>query len=325
MNGLTNHDLTYFQLLRMVRAEGNERGDRTGTGTVSLFGAQARFDLRARFPLLTTKKIHWPSVVHELLWFLKGDTNIGYLNEHGVKIWDAWATEDGDLGPVYGAQWRSWECPGAGQVVDQIAELVRNLKSNPFSRRHIVSAWNPAVLPDESLSPVENARSGLQALPPCHTLFQFYVQELSLNQRMKLLNIKHPGLIMSAAYRDEAGWEDVFKAQGIPKQGLSCQLYQRSADMFLGVPFNIASYSLLTHMIAHVCGMQPMEFIWTGGDCHIYSNHLAQVEEQLNRTPLPSPTVRIEGDFDRLEDIRFEDIILDDYNPLPAIKAPIAV
>lgn len=319
------HDLIYLEQLRRVRAEGKLREDRTGTGTVSVFGAQLAFDISTSFPLLTTKKVHWPSVVHELLWFLKGDTNIQYLNDNGVKIWDAWATEEGDLGPVYGAQWRSWECPGVGVVVDQIAELIHNLKTNPFSRRHVVSAWNPAVLPNPSDSPVENAENGLQALPPCHTLFQFYVEELTFSERLNLLSVKNPGLIMTADVKSPEQWEVIFKAHGIAKLGLSCQLFQRSADMFLGVPFNIASYSLLTYMIAHMIGMQPMRFIWSAGDCHIYTNHLDQVEQQLRRTPNDAPTVSINGTFKNIEDIRFEDIVLDNYNPLPAIKAPIAV
>lgn len=326
------HDTQYLNLLKQVQQNGKMRSDRTGTGTIGLFGLQGRFDLRQSFPLLTSKKVHWPSVVHELLWFIQGDTNIKYLNDNGVKIWNEWATEEGDLGPVYGAMWRSWPAPmidpANGMVVsqgfiDQIEELMNNLRTKPFSRRHIVSGWNPALLPDESMSPNENAANGLQALPPCHTLFQFYVEELTLAEREAI----HFGTLVGS--KDEDFRHRVLDHAGVPRLGLSCQLYQRSADMFLGVPFNIASYSLLTYMVAHCVGMHPMSFVWSGGDCHIYSNHQEQVQTQLDRQrceKLPqSPTLRIEGEHERLEDIRFEDIILEGYDPLPAIKAPIAV
>lgn len=261
----------YHALLRLVLEEGVARSDRTGTGTLSIFGAQARFDLRERFPLLTTKKLHLKSIIYELLWFLRGETNVRYLNEHGVTIWDEWADENGNLGRVYGAQWREWR--GAnGICVDQIEKVISEIKENPSSRRLIVSGWNPAEI-DE------------MALPPCHVLFQFYVNEGEL----------------------------------------SCQLYQRSADLFLGVPFNIASYSLLTMMVAHVCGLQAGDFVHTFGDLHLYQNHLEQTREQLRRECRPLPRMQLNPAITRLEDFRFEDFTLLEYNPHPSIKAPIAV
>lgn len=261
----------YHDLLRRVLAEGVEKSDRTGTGTLSVFGHQMRFDLAAGFPLVTTKKLHLRSIVHELLWFLKGDTNIGYLKENGVGIWDEWADAKGDLGPVYGAQWRSWRGPD-GQVVDQIAQVVEDIRLNPDSRRLIVSAWNPADLPAMKLA-------------PCHCLFQFYVA----------------------------------------KGRLSCQLYQRSADIFLGVPFNIASYALLTHMMAQVTGLEPGDFVHSFGDAHLYLNHLDQARLQLTREPRPLPRLRLNPAVTSLFDFRYEDIVIEDYEPHPAIKAPVAV
>ncbi|GLU36893.1 thymidylate synthase [Pseudomonas sp. NBRC 100443] len=261
----------YLDLMRHVREHGTFKSDRTGTGTYSVFGYQMRFDLGEGFPLVTTKKCHLKSIVHELLWFLKGSTNIGYLKENGVSIWDEWADENGDLGPVYGYQWRSWPAPD-GRHIDQIANLMDMLKRNPDSRRLIVSAWNPALI-DE------------MALPPCHALFQFYVADGKL----------------------------------------SCQLYQRSADIFLGVPFNIASYALLTLMVAQVAGLQPGDFIWTGGDCHLYANHLEQADLQLSREPLPLPTMKLNPEVKDLFDFRFEDFELVGYESHPHIKAPVAV
>lgn len=261
----------YLDLMRHVRDHGIDKADRTGTGTRSVFGHQMRFDLADGFPLVTTKKCHLRSIIHELLWFLQGDTNIKYLQDNGVRIWDEWADENGDLGPVYGYQWRSWPAPN-GESIDQISKLVETIKTNPDSRRLIVSAWNPALVDD-------------MALPPCHALFQFYV------------------------------------ANG----KLSCQLYQRSADIFLGVPFNIASYALLTMMLAQVCGLEAGEFIWTGGDCHLYSNHMEQVEEQLSRTPFPLPTMKINPDVKDVFAFRFEDFELCDYQAHPHIKAVVAV
>jgi thymidylate synthase len=274
----------YLDLMRYVRDHGIGKDDRTGTGTVSIFGYQMRFDLSEGFPLVTTKKCHMKSIIHELLWFLNGDTNIKYLKENGVSIWDGWATEDGELGPVYGAQWRSWQ--GAnGETYDQISQLIEDIKNNPDSRRLIVSAWNPSVLPDTKYSPSENAAMGKQALPPCHTIFQFYVQ-----------------------------------------QGrLSCQLYQRSADIFLGVPFNIASYALLTMMIAQVCELELGDFVHTFGDAHLYSNHMEQVETQLAREPHPLPTMKINPEVKDIFSFKFDDFELYDYQCHPHIKAPVAI
>ncbi len=261
----------YLDLLTHIKKNGTFKSDRTGTGTTSVFGYQMRFNLEEGFPLVTTKKTHLKSIIHELLWFLNGETNIGYLTENGVRIWDEWADENGDLGPVYGKQWRSWE--GAnGVVIDQIKEAVHTLKTNPDSRRIIVSAWNVADLPK-------------MALMPCHAFFQFYV------------------------------------ANG----KLSCQLYQRSADVFLGVPFNIASYALLTMMMAQVCDLGLGDFIWTGGDTHLYSNHMEQVDLQLTRTPRDLPTMKINPEVKDILDFKYEDFKLEGYDPYPGIKAPVAV
>ncbi|MBB1285944.1 thymidylate synthase [Flavisolibacter sp. BT320] len=261
----------YQQLLQHILDTGMHKSDRTGTGTISTFGYQMRFDLQKGFPLVTTKKVHLKSIIHELLWFLKGETNIASLKESGVSIWDEWADENGELGPVYGKQWRSWEGPD-GQVIDQISDLIAQIKNNPDSRRLIVSAWNVADLPK-------------MALMPCHTIFQFYVAE----------------------------------------NKLSCQLYQRSADVFLGVPFNIASYALLTLMIAQVCDLEPGEFIHTFGDVHIYSNHLEQVKLQLSREPFPLPTMKLNPAIKDIFTFRFDDFSLENYQSHPAIKAPVAV
>jgi len=274
----------YLDLMRHVYEKGNRKEDRTGTGTVSVFGYQMRFDLRQGFPLVTTKKCHLRSIIHELLWFIKGDTNTRYLKDNGVSIWDEWATEEGDLGPVYGKQWRSWQTPD-GRVIDQLSELIQQIKSKPDSRRLIVSAWNPADLPNESISPQANVHEGRMALAPCHAFFQFYVVEGKL----------------------------------------SCQLYQRSADIFLGVPFNIASYALLTMMIAHVCELEPGDFIHTFGDAHLYLNHLEQTEILLARKPFPLPQMKINPAVNSIFDFKFEDFELVGYESHPHIKAPIAI
>ena len=261
----------YLDLLRHIRAHGVMKEDRTGTGTQSVFGYQMRFDLSEGFPLLTTKKVHLKSIIYELLWFLAGDTNVKYLQDHGVTIWDEWADADGNLGPVYGHQWRSWPAPD-GRTIDQISMVIDTIKRNPDSRRMLVTAWNPAEVDQ-------------MALPPCHCLFQFYVADGKL----------------------------------------SCQLYQRSADVFLGVPFNIASYALLTMMIAQVCGLQPGEFVHTTGDTHIYRNHFEQVATQLSREPRPLPRMRLNPEVKSLFDFKYEDFTLEGYDPWPAIKAPVAV
>ncbi|HEA22620.1 hypothetical protein LCGC14_0991500 [marine sediment metagenome] len=271
----------YHTLLKHVLENGNQKGDRTGTGTLSVFGYQMRFDLSEGFPMVTTKKLHLKSIVYELLWFLKGDTNINYLKENGVRIWNEWADENGDLGPVYGHQWRNWN----DDEIDQIKEVVHSLKNNPNSRRMLVSAWNPSVLPDTSKSFSENVANGKAALPPCHAFFQFYV-----------------------AYGK-----------------LSCQLYQRSADIFLGVPFNIASYALFTMMMAQVCGYEAGEFIHTFGDAHIYDNHRDQVELQLSREPRALPKMHINPEVKDIFDFTFDDFRLTDYNPHPHIKGAVAI
>ena len=271
----------YHDLLKHVLAEGNQKGDRTGTGTKSVFGYQMRFDLSEGFPMVTTKKLHLKSIIYELLWFLKGDTNIAYLKENGVRIWNDWADEEGNLGPVYGKQWRNWN----DDEIDQIKEVVHSLKTNPNSRRMLVSAWNPSVLPDTSKSFSENVANNKAALPPCHAFFQFYVADGKL----------------------------------------SCQLYQRSADIFLGVPFNIASYALFTMMMAQVCGYEPGDFIHTFGDAHIYDNHMEQVELQLSRDCRSLPKMIINPEVKDIFDFKFEDFTLTDYNPHPHIKGAVAV
>ena len=286
---MSHPDDEYLGLVTYVRDHGEKKSDRTGTGTLSSFGHQLRFDLANSFPLLTTKKLHLKSIIHELLWFLKGDTNINYLKEHGVKIWNEWADEDGSLGPMYGEQWRSWPKKDGG-TIDQIAQMVEQINTNPDSRRHVVNAWNVEYLPDESVSPQENVRESRMALAPCHALFQFY-----------------------SAPNKEGG------------RTLSCQLYQRSADLFLGVPFNIASYALLTLMVAQVTGHKPGQYIHTFGDAHIYLNHLEQVETQLRRESREAPRMRINPDRKRLEDFVYEDFKLEGYNPHPPIRAQIAV
>jgi thymidylate synthase len=261
----------YEDLLRDVLEHGTQKTDRTGTGTRSVFGRQLRFDLSQGFPLVTTKRVHFRSIAYELLWFLQGSSNIGWLREHGVTIWDEWADAAGELGPVYGVQWRSWPTP-SGDTIDQISQVIEQIRVNPDSRRLIVSAWNPADIPD-------------MALAPCHALFQFYV------------------------------------ADG----RLSCQLYQRSADLFLGVPFNIASYALLTHMVAQQTGLEVGDFVWTGGDCHIYDNHVEQVAEQLSRDPFPAPTLRFARTPDSIFDYEFDDFVVEGYQHHPAIRAAVAV
>ena len=270
----------YLTLLKHIQEKGIEKSDRTGTGTKSVFGYQMRFDLSDGFPLVTTKKIHVKSVIHELLWFLKGTTNIAYLKENGVRIWNEWADKNGDLGPVYGHQWRNWNSEG----LDQIQEVINTLKINPNSRRMLISAWNPSVLPDTKVSFSENVANNKAALPPCHAFFQFYVSN----------------------------------------NKLSCQLYQRSADVFLGVPFNIASYSLLTMMIAQICGYEAGDFIHTFGDAHIYSNHNEQVKEQLSRELKPLPIMKINKKVKSIFDFTFEDFELINYDPHPLIRRSVA-
>jgi thymidylate synthase len=274
----------YLDLLNKILNEGHQKGDRTGSGTLSIFGHQMRFNLAAGFPLVTTKKVHLKSIIHELLWFLKGDTNIAYLKENGVTIWDEWADGNGELGPVYGKQWRNWPV-GNGEAVDQIAQVIQQIRQTPNSRRIMVSAWNVADLPDETLSPQANVANGKMALAACHALFQFYVADGKL----------------------------------------SCQLYQRSCDTFLGLPFNIASYALLTHMVAQQCGLAVGDFVWTGGDVHLYLNHLEQAQLQLTRQALALPRLSIKRKPDSIFDYRYEDFEMLDYQAHAAIRAPISV
>jgi thymidylate synthase len=276
--------LPYIQLLNDVLENGQFKGDRTGTGTYSVFGRQVRYDLAEGFPLLTTKKLHIRSILHELLWFLKGETNIRYLTENGVTIWDEWATEEGELGPVYGAQWRSWKGHD-GQEYDQVSELIKGLKSNPNSRRHIINGWNVACLPDESKAPDVNAAEGRMALPPCHVLYQFYVCD----------------------------------------NKLSASLYIRSNDLFLGNPYNTASLAFLTHMIAQQCDMEVGEIVISIGDCHLYSNHIEQAKIQVQRTPKALPKLKIHRKPESIFDYKFEDFEILDYDPEPHIPAPIAI
>ena len=271
----------YLDLIQHVVNNGVEKSDRTGTGTKSVFGYQMRFNLSNGFPLVTTKKLHTKSIIYELLWFLNGETNIDYLKNNGVKIWDAWADNNGDLGPVYGFQWRNWN----NDNIDQISELIKTIKSNPDSRRMLISAWNPSVLPDTSVSFSENVKNGKAALPPCHAFFQFYVSE----------------------------------------NKLSCQLYQRSADIFLGVPFNIASYALLTHMIAHVCNLDVGDFVHTFGDAHIYTNHMEQINLQLKRDPKKPPTLKIKRNVSSIFDFKYEDFEFLNYEHHPHIKGLVSV
>ena len=302
----------YLDLLQHVLDHGTVREDRTGTGTVGVFGYQMRFPLADGFPVLTTKKLHLRSIIHELLWFLRGDTNIKYLKDNGVSIWDEWADKDGNLGPVYGSQWRSWP-DGRGGTIDQIADVVRQIKENPYSRRLMVTAWNPAEIQD-------------MALPPCHCLFQFYVEPAASVDKLNV-----DTLIGSTDKSGSSTCQPINMSTCQPtnekplKGRLSCQLYQRSADIFLGVPFNIASYALLTMMVAQVCGLEPGDFVHTFGDAHIYRNHLDQVRLQLSRDPRPLPTMRINPAVDDIFAFRYEDFTLEGYDPHPHIRGEVSV
>lgn len=321
---MTQYNYTYESCLRTIFGRGIDKGDRTGTGTRSLFGQQMRFDLTQGFPLITTKKVFMKAIVHELIWFLKGATNIKYLVDNGVHIWDDWADEKGDLGPVYGAQWRSWPSfyeitskwsNGFGyynptEGIDQIANVVARIKAKPDDRRLIVSAWNPAEIDK-------------MKLPPCHCLFQFYTRPMTVEQRYDEW-VKSGSRTKIPGWQDKTGMVKFFDDEGIPSRYLDCQLYQRSADFFLGVPFNIASYALLTHMIAQQVNMVAGEFVWTGGDCHIYSNHFDQVALQLSRTGFPYPQLKL-NKAASIFDYKFEDIEIVGYESQPTIAAPIAV
>lgn len=313
----------YLKLLEEVMAFGNEKSDRTGTGTVSVFGRQVRYPLHEGFPIVTTKAVHFPSIVHELLWFISGDTNIKYLTDNGVRIWNEWADKDGNLGPVYGSQWRNWKTAN-GDTVDQLANVVNLLRTNPDSRRIIISAWNVGELDQ-------------MALPPCHCFVQFYVEPARQYERHKffltkegytepeiknILNNNMQHISQGATLESQKAY---FDSKGVPTFKLSCQLYQRSADIFLGVPFNIASYALLTHMLAQVTDMIPGDFVHTFGDLHLYNNHVEQALEQINRQPFPLPSLKLNPDIKEIEEFKFEDISLLNYQSHPKIKAPVAI
>lgn len=335
----------YHDYLKYILENGIKKDDRTGTGTISIFGYQMRFDLSKGFPLVTTKKLHFKSIAYELLWFLSGDTNIKFLNDNGVKIWDQWACKEdypnkGDLGPIYGEQWRCWFNPfDAYGNIDQISNVIEQIKNNHNSRRLIVSAWNPVFLPEENLSPQKNVEIGNMALAPCHVMFQFYVKPLNVFERILYVdnniwdnlweknNLGSWHDFASEDYKKE--WIEkatkVLDDYGIKKSALSCMLTQRSADSFLGVPYNIASYSLLTHMIAQQCNLEVGEFIWSGGDCHIYLNHLEQVQEQLSRTPYDLPELKINRKPDSIFDYKYEDFEIVNYKAYPHIKGVVAV
>lgn len=330
----------YTALVRRIMNSGRDVPDRTGTGTRSIFGYQMRFDLTRGFPLVTTKRTFWRGAFVEMLWMLRGDTNTGWLNQHGVHIWDEWANENGDLGPIYGHQWRSWgtdhEIPFGG--VDQITDLLAGLRESPHSRRHVISAWNPTDLPDAERAPHEQPERGRMALPPCHCLAQFFVSELTIGERLRHESRHNLGGDWSREACGARGWPDnswhgiqgevhaYLDTLGVPRRSLSCQLYQRSADVFLGVPFNIAGYSLLTHLLARHLGYDVGEFVWTGGDCHLYSNHFAQASEMLTRDPLPLPSLVMTHDPDTpLEGIEPDQVSVTGYQAHPTIKAPVSV
>ena len=309
----------YLELMQHVLENGDHKSDRTGTGTLSVFGYQMRFNLSEGFPLVTTKKCHLKSIIHELLWFLRGDTNIKYLNDNGVHIWDEWADSIGNLGPIYGQQWRYWPQACGPAYVDQISDATQMIKTSPDSRRLIVSAWNVADLPD-------------MKLPPCHVMFQFYARDMTVAERLQyeLANFgtgdwTKKGFYEDTTSRAQVDYHNYLDILGVPRKSLSCQLYQRSADIFLGVPFNIASYALLTMMVAQVCGLAPGEFIHTFGDAHLYLNHLDQAREQLTREPRPLPIMKLNPEIKDIFGFKYEDFALEGYEPHPAIKAAVAV
>lgn len=319
----------YLELLSDILENGEKKGDRTGTGTISLFGKQLSFNLQEGFPLVTTKKVYMKGIVHELLWFLQGNSNIRYLTDNNIHIWDGWADENGELGPVYGVQWINWLCHN-GQTVNQIREIADTLKTNPDSRRMIVSAWNVAFLPDEKISPQENVKNGKQALPPCHVMFQFYSGKMTKKDKENYLKQEYPEVfkdyndIITDIHNNE---EPLLKNNNIriPERKLSCKLYQRSADIFLGVPFNIASYSLLTFMMAQISDMWVGDFIISFGDTHIYNNLIEQVKTQLTREPLALPKIKLNKNVKDIFDFKYEDIELVGYESHPAIKGQVSV
>ena len=330
MNLRNNIESQYLALLEKLLNTAKYKDDRTNTGTYSIFGPQIVADLREGLPLLTTKKVFHRGILHELLWFLSGDTNIKYLLENNVHIWYEWALDNGDLGPVYGRMWRNWPNPN-GPEVDQIQYLINLIKNNPYSRRQLVCGWNPALLPDENKTHKENVESGLQALPPCHTLFQFYCEDMSLLERVHHLNsedsilLKENPQIFENFGKNKDAIENLLNENNVPDKYISCKLYQRSGDIFLGVPFNIASYAMLTHMVAQVVNMVPKEFIHTFGDLHLYSNHVEQAKEQLSRNQMDFPKLHIKNRGQNIDEFVFEDFEITDYAPHPYIKAPVAV
>ncbi len=330
MNLRNNIESQYLALLEKLLNTAKYKDDRTNTGTYSMFGPQMVADLREGFPLLTTKKVFHRGILHELLWFLSGNTNIKYLLDNNVHIWDEWALDNGDLGPVYGKMWRNWPNPN-GPEVDQIQYLVNLIKNNPYSRRQLVCGWNPALLPDENKTHKENVESGLQALPPCHTLFQFYCEDMSLLERVHHLNsedsviLKDNSEIFENFEKNKETIEKVLNENNVPDKYISCKLYQRSGDIFLGVPFNIASYAMLTHMVAQVVNMVPKEFIHTFGDLHLYSNHIEQAREQLSRSQMDFPKLHIKNRGQNIDEFVFEDFEITGYDPHSYIKAPVAV
>jgi len=322
-------DHTYMAMVEQILTEGEVREDRTGTGTISLFGPQMQFDLLDGFPLLTTKKVSWKNIWTELFWFLKGDTNIKFLNGEGNHIWDEWTNDEGDLGPVYGAMWRNW--PSENGPIDQINQLIKNLRDNPLSRRHVISGWNPALLPDENEDHATNVANGRQALPPCHTLFQFYVQKMSTADRLRYLKNMlgvDPEDCELLKQAGDAAINQCADEHLVPTQKLNCKLYQRSADMFLGVPYNIGSYAMLTGLIAEMCDMGPGNFIPSFGDAHVYSNHIEQLHTQAKRSAKHLPFLdideRVRG-YESIDELRLDDLRVVGYQSHPAIKGAVAV
>jgi len=331
------HDTQYLNLLSETLATGHSSDDRTGTGTTKVFGRMLRFDLSdGTIPLLTTKKMHLPAIIHEILWYLSGNGNIQYLLDNNVRIWKEWADENGDLGPVYGARWRHWPvyevCPDVSfgddplyvkGELDQITNLIERLRTKPDDRRLLVTAWDPSVVPDDGKTFSENVANGKQALPPCHYTFQFITRLLTLEERVQLFENKWPEHRLWDYHVEQIA--TILDTHNIPKRSLSCIMHQRSVDEFLGLPFNIVQYSILTRMIAEVVGMSVGEFVWTGGDCHIYNNHIDQVREQLSRTPYPSPVLRFARSVDNIDNFKYDDFIIEDYQFHPTIKAKVSV
>lgn len=328
----TFHDYQYLNLLQDVLENGRECSDRTGTGTIKVFSRQMRFDISdGTIPLLTTKKMHIPAIIHEILWYLSGNDSIAYLKENGVRIWNEWASKDDRLGPVYGVLWRKWPhiqwndhtCEYEKTFIDQLQNVINKLKTNPDDRRLLVSAWNPGFLPEDGKTFDENVKNGKQALPPCHYAFQFYSEPMTIKERIKWFTFNYEKIDFGSLSTNEI--VDILDSRNIPTRSISCMLNQRSCDLFLGVPFNIVQYSILTRMVAHVVGMAVKEFVWNGGDVHIYNNHISQVEQQLQRTPYQSPFLRFARSVENINDFVYDDFVIENYNYHPTIKAPVSV